>query len=379
MRVPPAISVVLPTYNHLRFLPPAIADILGQTRGDFELIVVNDGSTDGTRAWLDAQHEPRLRVIHQENAGPDQAINAGIRAASGEYLTWVSADNRCTPYFLEALAAPLDIDPHCTLAYSSYYALDEHDRIQAVKFDNLLYLRELVTGTPRGMAGFLYRRAVHDQVGLYEGFACDTRMWSRIIESFAAVFVLEPTYYYRFHDDRATARESDRVETERADIAASFLLRHSGTVDETVLRRLYPGLLRAPALTADAAADFSARLTRCGLAAPGLQLALTAVASAGAGNLLRPLANAVGAAISAGLDPLPDILGALQASRALSEAQRDAALSVAAGLSALAQEGGGIPALMLELGHALSLLERPKVFSYAAWKAGQGAGPLPAF
>jgi hypothetical protein len=372
--VTPAISVVLPTYNHLRFLRAAIADILGQTRRDFELIVVNDGSTDGPREWLDAQHEPRLRKIHQDNAGPDQAINTGIRAATGEYLTWVSADNRCTPYFLEALAAPLDLDPACTIAYSPYYAIDEHDRIVAVKFDNLLLLRELVTGTPRGMAGFL-----HDAVGLYQGFACDTLMWSRLVESYAAVFVLEPTYYYRFHDDRATVRESGRVEVERSAIATGFLKRHGGTVDAAVLQRLYPGLACAPALATDAAADFAARLSRCGLAEPGLRVALTALAGAGVQNLLRPLANAVGAATCAGIDPLPEIWQALEANPALEESQRDTALSIAAGLATLAQQGGGAPALMLELGHALSLLERPKVFSYASWKTGQGVAPLPAF
>lgn len=372
----PRISVVLPTYNHLRWLPAAIGDIRAQTRQDWELIVVNDGSTDGTREWLDAQpSDARLRVIHQDNAGPDEAINAGVRVARGEYLTWVSADNRSAPYFLDALTAALDMEPDCAIAYSPYYAIDEQDLIRAVKFDNLLLLRELVTGTPRGLTGFLYRRAVHEAVGAYRGYSCDTAMWAQILQHGPGVFVVEPTCYYRFHGDRASIRARDEIARERHRILNGFLERCG---DRDGLDRLYPALDDVPVLRADAAADYAARLVRCGAAAPALRVALSAVRDAEAARLLRPLVNAV-AAGHHGPDPVPAIWRALEENPALSTPQREAALAIAAALAELDRTLAEPPVLLIELGHALCALERPKVFSYLAWKSGHRAAPLPAF
>src|SRR5688572_14976272 len=118
---PPKVSIVLPTYDHLAFLPAAVSSALAQTSMDFELILVNDGSTDGTRAWLDGLRHPNVRVIHQDNRGFVGAVNAGITESRGEYVSWMSADNLCARYFVEAFVAALDSDPSCTIAYSTFY------------------------------------------------------------------------------------------------------------------------------------------------------------------------------------------------------------------------------------------------------------------
>jgi hypothetical protein len=95
------VSVVLPTYNHLQLLPTAVESVLAQTYQDFELIIVNDGSTDGTREYLNSLKDPRVRVIHQDNKHLPEALNTGFRATRGELLTWISSDNYCVPVFLE--------------------------------------------------------------------------------------------------------------------------------------------------------------------------------------------------------------------------------------------------------------------------------------
>src|SRR5262249_10919089 len=103
----PRVSVVLPVYNHLRFLPEAIRSVLAQTYRDFELVIVTDGSPDGTKEYLDALTDPRIVVVHQENRRLPGALNTGFAHARGELLTWVSADNHCAPLFLEALVGAL--------------------------------------------------------------------------------------------------------------------------------------------------------------------------------------------------------------------------------------------------------------------------------
>lgn len=87
------ISVVLPTYNRARCLSRAINSVLNQTYSDFELIVVDDGSTDNTRELVEGYSDPRIRYLYQENAGANAARNRGIEEARGEYIAFHDSDD----------------------------------------------------------------------------------------------------------------------------------------------------------------------------------------------------------------------------------------------------------------------------------------------
>lgn len=99
------ISVIVPVYKVEAFLRPCMDSILAQTFTDFELILVDDGSPDNCGAICDeyAAKDSRVRVIHQENGGLSAARNAGIEAASGEYLTFVDSDDMIHPKMLERM------------------------------------------------------------------------------------------------------------------------------------------------------------------------------------------------------------------------------------------------------------------------------------
>ncbi len=363
--IPPRAALILPAYNHLRYLPLAVATALKQTFDDFELIIVNDGSTDGTREWLDALRDPRVRVIHQENGGPAAAINAGLSATNAEYVGWISADNYCAPYYVEAFVAALDADPSNVLAYSPFYTIDADNRVEGIKFDNLLLLRELVTNRPRGVAGFMYRKSMHDELGLYEGWALDTLMWARMMEKFSAVFVLEPTYYYRFHEERATVTQNSRVAAAVAKITPAFLQRFAPAHGAESMARLYPGLGRAPQLLAQARADFAGRLSREGFNEPALEILGAALVAAAPDDILRPLINSVGVCARAGVDAATFIAQALAANQTLSRDAAEAAIDAVDALALLCRAGSKPE--FLEIGALLQALERPKVFSWAAW------------
>lgn len=89
----PKVSVLLPAYNAAEHLGKAINSILGQAFTDFELIIINDGSTDGTQELLKDFSDPRIHVIHQENLGLPKALNAGIKASRGTYIARQDADD----------------------------------------------------------------------------------------------------------------------------------------------------------------------------------------------------------------------------------------------------------------------------------------------
>lgn len=103
----PFLSVIIPAYNVEKHLAAAIESALRQTDPDFELIVVNDGSTDKTGAICDAfaAQDPRVRVIHQKNAGAHAARNAAIELASGEYLYFMDGDDWAEPEMFAAMRA----------------------------------------------------------------------------------------------------------------------------------------------------------------------------------------------------------------------------------------------------------------------------------
>ena len=252
----PRVSVVLPTYNHLEFLPRAIESVLRQTYRDFELIIVNDGSTDGTREFLETLKDARIRVINQVNQRLPRALNAGFAAARGTLLTWTSADNYCAPIFLEALVASLDAHPGAGLAYSAFAWIDERDCITGVHRDQDFSYHNLLAQNP-GNASFLYRRACRERVGDYdpdlEG-AEDWDMWVRIVEQYPTVYVPEILYYYRLHERSLTVEKREHVHRASCLTFKKAVARWKG---ELALAHLYPVLVLCTDL---AMAEFQACL-----------------------------------------------------------------------------------------------------------------------
>src|SRR5438552_1251330 len=94
------VSVIIPSYNHAHFLPESIESVLQQTIQDFEIVVIDDGSTDDTAAIV-AKY-PQVRYLRQENRGLAAALNTGIRETSGRFLIFLDADDKLLPCALEA-------------------------------------------------------------------------------------------------------------------------------------------------------------------------------------------------------------------------------------------------------------------------------------
>lgn len=114
------VSVIIPTYNCARFLPEAIESVLAQTYQDFEIVVVDDGSTDQTEQVV-ARYQPGVIFIQQENQGPGAARNRGLRTVTGEYIVFLDADDILMPEKLEMQARFLDHHPEVDVVYSNGY------------------------------------------------------------------------------------------------------------------------------------------------------------------------------------------------------------------------------------------------------------------
>ena len=111
--VTPRVSVVIPTHNRRVLLERALASVFAQTRRDFEVIVVDDGSTDGTRSMVQAHGE--VSYFFQANGGPAKARNTGIREARGDFIAFLDSDDAWLPDFLAVQSDILDLHPEVAL------------------------------------------------------------------------------------------------------------------------------------------------------------------------------------------------------------------------------------------------------------------------
>lgn len=125
----PLISIIITNYNYAGFLQRCIDSCLTQRASfSFEVLVVDDGSTDQSLDVIDSIVDPRLRVIKRQNAGIEKAANAGISAAAGEFFVRVDADDYLLPGFIEEMLPSL-CSPAVSFAYSDYIVADGNDRV----------------------------------------------------------------------------------------------------------------------------------------------------------------------------------------------------------------------------------------------------------
>jgi glycosyltransferase involved in cell wall biosynthesis len=119
------ISVVIPSYNHALYIKEAIDSVLGQTVSNWELIVIDDGSTDGTRALLDNAYagHSQIRLIYQNNQGAHHAINQGMSLAKGRYISILNSDDVYHPERLQTLLTHCETSP-CALAFTPLGPID---------------------------------------------------------------------------------------------------------------------------------------------------------------------------------------------------------------------------------------------------------------
>ncbi len=216
----PKISIVLPTYNGSRFIKQSIDSCINQTFTDWELIIVNDCSTDNTLEIVNtyATADKRIKVItNSVNKKLPASLNIGFRAAvtgeGGEFLTWTSDDNYYAPDALQKMLDAFNSNDNPDFVYADTYIVDESDNVIQTCRQN--EINTLYYGCCIG-ACFLYKRSLYDKLGGYnENLFCaeDYEYWMRIWVSGAKFTHLhEPLYYYRNNSASLTATKARQVQ-----------------------------------------------------------------------------------------------------------------------------------------------------------------------
>lgn len=162
----PAVSIVMPSRNHGRYIGRAIEAILSQSYRNFELLVMDYDSRDATWDILRSIRDSRVHASAFSEPGMGKALNAGMRMARGRYLTWAHTDNIPYPDWLSTLTKELDSNPNVDFVYSDFEVINaEGKTVQLVQygpFDPDRLLAYCLVGPT-----FLYRREIHETVGNY--------------------------------------------------------------------------------------------------------------------------------------------------------------------------------------------------------------------
>jgi glycosyltransferase involved in cell wall biosynthesis len=213
----PRVSICIPAHNAAAYLPQAIDSALAQDFTDFELIVLDNASTDDTRAVCERYDDPRFRYEFEAEPGQSIAWNRCVDLAGGHYVILLHADDEIDCGFLTRAVAVLDTDPDVGLVHCAVQHIDEEGNAlqlqrlfgsDLVDRNDAILRRLLLEGCVINPAGVLVRREAYDAAGMFTDrvvWGVDWHMWIRIAMEGAVAYLGEPLARYREHGASGTS------------------------------------------------------------------------------------------------------------------------------------------------------------------------------
>lgn len=212
------VSVIVPTYNRAHIITEAIDSILNQTFKDFELIIVDNYSSDNTESVVKSYSDKRIRYFKNQNNGLVSINrNYGIKKSCGEYIAFLDDDDLWLPEKLEKQVELLDLNKELGLVYSDIYIigsngdLRENTYFHRIKPTRGNAFNELLQGNFIPMLTVVIRREVLDKVGGFNPrykICQDYDLWLRIAEHYPVDFIEDPLAKYRVHSESSSQKNT---------------------------------------------------------------------------------------------------------------------------------------------------------------------------
>lgn len=257
----PKVTVYMPCFNYADYAEAAVNSVLAQTMDDWELIIIDDGSTDNSLEVLRpfAENE-KIRVIEQENKGLNVTNNIALRLARGQYVMRLDADDWLDENALLVLANTLDKREDAGLVYPDYYEVESNGAISELIRRDKVGEEDVLLDLPAHGACTMFRREVMMQLGGYmEDYSCQDgyELWLRFIRHFKPYNVNVPLFYYRKHGSSLSDKQ-DKILQTRRQIKRDFVERELGGRSLSVLG-LIPVAFRSPYPHADPFQDLGGK------------------------------------------------------------------------------------------------------------------------
>ena len=272
------VSVIIPSYNHERYVRECIQSALDQTYQDFEIIITDDGSSDGTVRAIREFDDPRIQLYtHVQNNGACTAANNCIRKAGGEYIAMLSSDDAWEPAKLEKQVTYLDNHPEIGAVFTKVSFVDEaskligpsdytyyhvFDRRNRSRYAWLNYF--FTSGNCLCHPSILIRRTCYDEVGLYDERMAnlpDLDMWVRLCLKYDVHILGEKLVRFRVLADRSSA-SADKPSTHiRAGFEYVQILDHYLAIDDVqTFLQVFPDAQKYGAVEKESIPYFLGRL-----------------------------------------------------------------------------------------------------------------------
>ena len=228
METRPIVSVLMPVYNGRDYLRPAIDSVLAQTFKDFELIIVNDGSTDDTQTIIDSYQDSRIVAITQKNQGVARSLNNGLDIARGKYIRRHDADDISTSDSFQIQVDFLESHPEYVMVCNQEAFMTARGKIAwKHRLPNKAFFKErevvdldfshfsINSSSPVVHGTACYRREEVIRIGKYRTeftVSEDNDLWLRLLEKYKIVVLNRCTYFMRLHETSATQRHAGKIQ-----------------------------------------------------------------------------------------------------------------------------------------------------------------------
>ena len=226
MSVNPLISVILPTYNRMKFLPKAVESILNQTYPDFELIIINDGSSDDTETWVNNQTDKRIRFIsYSKNQGVSYARNLGLKEAKGKYIAFTDSDDKNEKTRFEEQIKILESDENIAVCGSDIRFIGLQTGVYKYRENEFSFRVKTLFQSPFHFPACTVRKSFLEKENIRFRpeirSADDYYFLMKIMAKGSAKVIEKPLYRYRWHNASISLEKTE--EQKQNELAISQL------------------------------------------------------------------------------------------------------------------------------------------------------------
>lgn len=231
------VTVYITNYNYGKYITQSIESVLNQSLRDFELLIIDDGSTDNSREIIEKYRQyPGVTIIYQKNKGLNVTNNIAMRAARGSYIMRLDADDYLHPQALEVMSGILDADDKLGLVFPDYFYIDEAGTITGEERRHDFEKEVSLYDQPAHGACTMVRLDFLKELGGYnESFVCQDGydLWIKFVMHHKLINVNRSLFYYRRHDQNLTTNE-DLILTTRQKIKELFVSENKLEIPVTV-------------------------------------------------------------------------------------------------------------------------------------------------
>jgi glycosyltransferase involved in cell wall biosynthesis len=211
------VTVYITNFNYSNYIKKAIESVLGQTYQNFELFIIDDGSSDESHKIIEEYRtNPKITIIYQKNKGLNITNNIALKLSSGKYIVRLDADDYFHNKAIEIMVSELDANPEIGLVFPDYFEIDAHDEItnefKRLNFDSDVTLLDLPA---HGACTMIRTSFLRDVGGYSESYKCQDgyELWVKFTSKYRVKNVSKSLFYYRRHGNNLTNNEVKILKT----------------------------------------------------------------------------------------------------------------------------------------------------------------------